>query len=165
MLSFSRRFFIASGLSLGLGACDFKPIYGRGTTASGLRNQIEVKIHHGRNAYELRDRLEQRLGTPKPGARYMLDYKLDIASDELAVSATGAITRYNLTGVVKYSLRDSTTDQIVFSDTQKAFTAYGATAKTYPTRVAERDANIRLARALGEQMALRIATTSKDWVR
>jgi LPS-assembly lipoprotein len=120
-------------------------------------------VVEGRYGFELRERLIERYNAPDGGARYNLVFDLDIEETELVVNDEAEITRYNLTGTSTYLVEDRTSGQVVFSDEVKTVTAYSATSATFPTTVAERDANIRLARALADLMVTRMAITAKDW--
>jgi LPS-assembly lipoprotein len=148
-----------------LGGCGFQPLYGTGKAATEVRGDISIDVVRGHNAFELRERLEERLGASGPGSRYALGFTLRITSSGLGVSDAAEITRYNLTGIAEYTVRDLTTGTVAFKDRVKSFTAYSATSETYPTRIAERDANVRMARSLADLMATRIATTAQDWMR
>jgi LPS-assembly lipoprotein len=151
------------GAGLPLTACGFEPVYKQGSLAAGLQGQIVVSVLEGRNGFELRERLEERLGFAQSDAKYSLKFTLSIKSEDLTVSSDAEITRFNLEGVSAFSVTDRTTGAIVFRDSVRSFTAYSATSETYPTRVAEQDANIRLAQSLAELITTRLSITAKDW--
>ncbi|MCP5075515.1 MAG: hypothetical protein GY947_19765 [Rhodobacteraceae bacterium] len=163
MSLFSRRKFLALSAVAFVGACGFEPVYKTGSAANDLRGKIAIDLVRGRNGFELRERLEERLGRAADSAPYVLTFKLKVTQTGLAVTADEGTTRFNLTGVVDFTIRNSASGEIVLQDQVKNFTAFSSTAATYPTRVAELDANVRLAQALAEQMATRIAITAKDW--
>lgn len=163
MLSFNRRTFLAGG-GLGLlSACGFTPVYKQGGAASGLFNRISFDVVEGRFGFELRERLIERLGNAGPDPRWRLSFDLTITSRDLVISETNDIIRYNLTGVSNYTVTDGATGAVLFRDTVKSLTAYSATSDTYPTSVAERDANIRLVRSLADLMVTRLSITAADW--
>ena len=60
MLLFNRRLFLFGILPLA--ACGFQPIYGVDKPANQIQGKISVEVFNGRNAFELRDRLNERLG-------------------------------------------------------------------------------------------------------
>ena len=60
MLLFNRRWFLFGVLPLA--ACGFEPIYGVDKPANQIQGKINVEVSNGRNAFELRDRLNERLG-------------------------------------------------------------------------------------------------------
>ncbi|WP_069298347.1 LPS assembly lipoprotein LptE [Neptunicoccus sediminis] len=163
MLLFNRRIFLALALSGGVAACGFEPVYQQGKTAANLRGQIAIDLVKGRNGFELRQQLEDRLGHAGDSAPYVLSFSLALSESALAVTADEGTTRTNLTGIATFAVRDSATRQVVFEDSVKNVTSYGSTSATYPSSVAKRDANTRLAKALANQIAQRIAITSNGW--
>ena len=163
MLFNRRHILLAAGATPLLAACGFEPVYKEGSVAAGLRGQIAISVLEGRNGFEMRERLEERLGFAADDAKYLLEYTLEVTSEDLTVSTDAEITRFNLEGLSEFTITDRITGAQVFSDSVRSFTAYSATSETYPTRVAEKDANIRLAQALAELMVTRLSITAKDW--
>lgn len=163
MLLYNRRTVLALALSGGVAACGFEPVYKQGSTASDLQGQIAIDLVKGRNGFELRQQLEDRLGRAEPGAPYALTFKLTITESGLAVTEDEGTTRTNLIGTVAFTVRRKDTQAIVFEDSVRNITAFGSTSETYPSSVAERDANVRLAKALANQIAQRIAISSNGW--
>jgi len=68
-----------------------------------------------------------------------------------------------LQGHIDYLVIDRKTGSPVFQDQVQSNTAYSATSGTFPTDVAERDANTRLMRDLADKIAIRLSITAKDW--
>lgn len=151
-------------LTVWLSACGFTPVYGPEKSATKLANNIEVEVQEGRYAFEFRERLQNRFGRAGEDARYQMSYNLMIEEEELVVNSDEEITRYNLTGSLKYLIKNRNTGQTVFEDGVTGIAAYSATAQTFPTRVAQQDANIRLVQSLAEQIATRLAITSEEWM-
>ena len=60
MSLFSRRWLLIGFLLLT--ACGYEPIYGVDKPANKIMGKIDVEVSNGRNAFELRDRLLERLG-------------------------------------------------------------------------------------------------------
>ena len=163
MSLFNRRAVIAMG-GLGLlSACGFTPVYQSGKTAASLQNQIAIDLVKGRNGFELRQRLEDRLGRAAADAPYVLTFNLTITEDSLAVTEDEGTTRINLTGIARFTVRRAAGGQIVYQDQVRNITAFGTTSRTFPSSVAEKDANVRLSRVLADQIAERIALTSGSW--
>nr|WP_325249353.1 LPS assembly lipoprotein LptE [Amylibacter sp.] len=163
MLLYNRRTVLALALSGGVAACGFEPVYKQGSTASDLRGQIAIDLVRGRNGFELRQQLEDRLGRAEPAAPYVLTFKLTITESGLAVTEDEGTTRTNLIGTAAFTVRRKDTQAIVFEDSVRNITAFGSTSETYPSSVAERDANVRLSKALANQIAQRIAISSNGW--
>ncbi|QDL90868.1 hypothetical protein FDP22_03145 [Paroceanicella profunda] len=159
-LPLSRR-----GLLLGLlalGGCGFRPMYGEGSPARALQGRIAVgDVTRGetpdRMTYAYRDHLRRRLGAPEGAPRYRLDSRIRVTSTGLAIAEDNATTRYNLTGVATFTLTVPGTAEPVFSGTVDSYSAYSATGSVYATRIAQRDAERRIAEDLAERVITRIA--------
>jgi LPS-assembly lipoprotein len=163
MLLFNRRGFLALAGFASLSACGFQPVYKKGSAATNLQGRIEIDLVKGRNGFELRERLEDRLGFADADAPYVLTFKLTLTESGIAVTKDKGTTRTNLKGVADFTIRRKDTQQIVYKDSVRNVTAFGLTSATYPSSVAERDANIRMAKALADQIATRIAITANGW--
>jgi LPS-assembly lipoprotein len=159
-----RQVLTALCLTLVLGACGFTPIYSDGSAATGLYGRIEITAGKGRESFEMRERLIERFGFAA-SPEYNLTYTYFVDSEGLAVSRTAEITRYNLDGISSFKVTDITSGSVVFTGTVKSKTAYSATSETYPTRVAEQDAQSRLALALADQIITHISATATQWAK
>ena len=162
MLLFNRRCFLFGVLPLA--ACGFEPIYGVGKPANRIRGKINVEVSNGRNAFELRDRLNERLGAPEGTPAYILKYKTNVVSKNLTISKDNDVTRYTLQGETSFELIDISTQKVVYKNNIVSNTAYSATAGTYPTAIAERDANVRLSRDMADKIVTLLLITAKDWL-
>ena len=160
---FNRRNTLFLALGGCISACGFKPVYKEGSTASNLQGQIEISLIRGRNGFELREELENKLGRTLSVAPYVLTLKLTISEMGLAVTEDEGTTRTSLNGIAAFTLTRRETGKVIFRDSVSNLTAYGTTSATYPSTVARRDANIRLMKALAAQIANRIAITSDGW--
>ncbi len=165
MLLFNRRAVLMLALGLGVTACGFTPVYQQGTAANNLQGQIEIDLVKGRNGFELREELENKLGRAQSDAPYVLTFKLEFEETGLAVTKFEGTTRNNLNGVAAFTVRRKDTNTVVYQDSVRNITVYGTTSKTYPSGVAKRDANTRLVKALAGQIANRIAITADGWAK
>ena len=145
-------------------ACGFEPIYGTNKPASLIMGKIDVEVSNGRNAFELRDRLIERLGGLDHTPIYLLKYTSNIKSKNLTISKDNDVTRYTLKGETNFDLVDMTSKKVIYTSTIASNTAYSATAGTYPTAIAERDANVRLSRDMADKIVTLLLITAKDWV-
>jgi len=165
MSLFNRRTALAALTSVSLlGGCGFEPIYGEGSAADNLRGSIEITAGKGREFFAMRERLVERFGfvnTPK----YRLSFSYDVSSEGLAVSTSAEVTRFNLDGISKFKVEDVNTGAVVLTGTVTSKTAYSATSETFPTRVAEQDAQLRLALALADQIVTRVSATAPKWAK
>ena len=76
MSLFSRRWLLIGFLLLT--ACGFEPIYGTNKPANLILGKIDVEVSNGRNAFELRERLLERLGALDGTPTYLLKYTSNI---------------------------------------------------------------------------------------
>jgi LPS-assembly lipoprotein len=162
MLLFSRRWLL-TGFFL-LTACGFEPIYGEDKPANKIMGKIDVEVSNGRNAFELRDRLIERLGVLESDPNYLLKYTFSIKSKNLTISKDNDVTRYTLQGETNFDLIDLASKKVIYTNTIVSNTAYSATAGTYPTAIAERDANVRLSRDMADKIVTLLLITAKEWI-
>ena len=162
MSLFSRRWLLIGFLLLT--ACGYEPIYGVDKPANKIMGKIDVEVSNGRNAFELRDRLIERLGVLKNDPTYLLKYTFSIKSKNLTISKDNDVTRYTLQGETNFELVDLTSKKVIYTNTIVSNTAYSATAGTYPTAIAERDANVRLSRDMADKIVTLLLITAKDWL-
>jgi LPS-assembly lipoprotein len=74
----------------------------------------------------------------------------------VGVTADNLITRYNLKGVVDWTLSDTTSGQRITGGRVQSFTAFAATGSTVAGLAAEEDAGYRLMRILADQIVTRL---------
>lgn len=147
---------------LALSACGFTPIYGNGSAADRMHGLIAIGPLEGQNGFDMRERLETRLGVATQPA-YILNVEPVIDTEGLAITPDGKITRYNLSGTASFTL--TTLDGTpVYSGKVEAFTAYNATGSAYATRVAQQDANRRMSVTLADKIVTQMAVSARDWL-
>ncbi len=159
----SRRHALLLLAAAPMAGCGFTPLYGEGSAARAAQGRIDVTQISGLMGFKLRERLTTRLGAAS-APTHRLSVSVRTTSQELAINPQNEITRYSLTGTATFDLRDRATNASVLKDKVRAFAAYSATASAYATTVAERDARERLAHALAEQIATRIAGAADRWL-
>lgn len=160
MSSCNRRTFLAL-LAAPLAGCTFTPAYAPGGPASALQGAIRVDDPSDKNAFDLVERLEERLGRPQ-AARYQLAYTITTDSIGVGITPDNATTRYNLTGKVEWTLTDSAGTRVTGGHVEN-FTSYSATGSTVAGLVAEEDAALRLMRILADQIVTTLIATSANW--
>jgi LPS-assembly lipoprotein len=163
------RLAVAASLTLGLAAC-FRPLYG--PTASGeplpaVLASIEVEPVSVIPAYErlshyLRSELVFDLdgsGLPSP-KRYKLamTYSQKVQTP-LVDTTTGRAQSATVIGEVNYTLRTIEGEKVVTSGTATGYVTYDRSPQRFATVRAARDADIRLARSIAEQIKTRLAAT------
>lgn len=170
-MSSSDRRSLLAGIALlpWLPACGFAPVHGNGggggNAAHGLRGRVRVEPIESREGFALVGRLEERLGRPEAGAGFALSVTLETSEEEVALSTTNQIDRFNVIGIARFSLHRSGEDEVLVAGVVDNFTSYSATTGTVGTLSAKRDAFDRLARALADQIVARLMASSSDWNR
>ncbi|MDZ4309017.1 MAG: LPS assembly lipoprotein LptE [Cypionkella sp.] len=157
---FNRRLFLA--VPLAVMACGFQPAYGPGGPAQGIQSSIRVADPSDKNAFDLVERLEERLGRPK-NERFDLTYTIKTTAVGVGITPDNAITRYNLNGTIDWALTNRTTNARVTGGQVKSFTSYSATGSTVAGLAAQEDAARRLMRILADQITARLLATSGTW--
>jgi LPS-assembly lipoprotein len=158
---------VVAGLSLGLSAC-FRPLHG--PTASGVTMQatlaaidvpeIQWPPDQANMGHYLRSELIYALNgsgsnTPK---RYILRLQLAKSlSTPIVDSETGRASSATLTGRLTYTLTNATDQQVVTQGTATSNATYDRFPQRFATVRAGRDAEIRLAKVLADQVRTRLA--------
>jgi len=151
----------ALALSATLAGC-FQPLYGE-ASHPGLVDDlraIEVAPIKDRIGHYLADNLTTDLNgtgqTPTP--KYRLTVTVSLATSTPTVSAlTNVATSATVTGDARYTLNKVDGGAQVLAGTATAFAAYDRFQQRYSDLRAERDAEIRLARALSSEISQRLA--------
>lgn len=162
-LSNRRQFLTLLAAPLVLSACGFRPIYGEGSAADAMHGRVALGEFTNLSGFQMREELETNLGRAV-NATHILNVDLSIERKGLAITPDGSITRYNLSGVANFVV-SNLGGGVVLSGSVSALTAYNATANAYATRVAEQDANRRLAKTLADDITTQLAISAEDWLR
>jgi LPS-assembly lipoprotein len=153
----NRRAMLA--LPLALAACGFTPAFGPAGPATALRGTIALADTDSRDGFEFIKRMEDRLGRAN-AARFDLDYQIETEKASLGFTTDGAITRFNLSGSVTWTLKDRATGDVLAKGVEQNFTAWSATGVTIAAVNAESDAKARLIRILADQVVQRLIALS-----
>lgn len=156
----SRRLFLI--LPLAITACGFAPAYGPNGPAANLQTSIRVADPADKNAFDLVERLEERLGRPR-AERFDLTYTIKTTPTGVGITPDNAITRYNLNGVIDWALIARDTGARVTGGQVTSFTSYSATGSTVAGLAAQEDAARRLMRILADQITARLLATAGAW--
>lgn len=151
-------------MPLALAACGFRPAYGPGGVAEGLRGKVRVNDPVEKHGFDFVDRIEKRLGRPRD-ARYDLSYTIGVGVIGIGYTPDSAITRYNLTGSVDWTLTDHASAQRVTGGRVENFTSYSATQSTVAGLAAEEDARRRLMVILADEIVQRMLATAGTWMK
>lgn len=155
MWSSDRRAFVLGALALALAGCGFTPAYGPEGGAAALRGRIALAPPGDRLSFDLRARLEDRLG-PAEAPLYRLDYAIRLQNTGVAITPDGSVTRYNLTGGVAWKLVEPGSGAVRLAGDAQSFASYSATGSTVAGLAAEEDALRRLMVILADQIVTRL---------
>lgn len=161
MSLFNRRILLLTLCSGALAACGFTPVYGPGGAGSAIQGRILFKAPATEEGYLLVRNLEERLGrTSAPD--YVLEALPILTEEGQGVTEEGDITRFSIVGKVRYTLRQTGNDTVLFEDSVENFTGYSATGTTVETLAAQNDARLRLMLILAEQITTRLLTVADN---
>jgi len=149
-----RRAFLLAPLILA--ACGFTPALAPEGPAGRLRGAVRADDPTDRNGFDFVARIEERLGRPADDAGLALSYTITTWKTGVAVTADNRTTRYDLSGVLEYRLREAATDRTMASGRVSGFTGYAATGSTVALLAAEEDAARRLMVILADQVVTRL---------
>jgi LPS-assembly lipoprotein len=162
MSSSDRRAVLALLAALPMAACGFTPAYGPGGPAQGLIGQVRVDDPGDKNAFDLVERLEERLGrTQQPTLR--LSYRISTREQGQAIAPDNSITRYQVFGTAAFTLRDAATGTVLTEGEVEGFTAYSAVGTRVESDASAADAKVRLMRILADRIVTRLIATSALW--
>lgn len=153
----SRRFVLLAPLALA--ACGFTPALAPNGPATALLETVYVQDPTDKNGFDLVERLEERLGRPE-NPKYDLAYTIITETVGVGITTDNKITRYNLKGVIDYTMTDRASGARVTGGRVQNFTAYAATGSTVAVLAAEEDAALRLMRILADQIVARLIAAS-----
>lgn len=145
-----------------LGACGFTPAFGTKGPAEGLLGTVRTADPTDKNGFDFVQRMEERLGRPNQPL-YDLTYTITTHPVGVGITLDGAITRYNLTGALDWTLTRQADKQRMTGGHIDQFTSYSATGSTIAGLTAETDASLRLMRLLADDVVLRLTAASASF--
>lgn len=148
-----RRIFLLALTALA--GCGFAPVYAPGSTASALRDRVQITAPATVEGYALLQALRDRLGNSTAPA-YALTVTFQFTEVPAATTTAGNTTRYTLPGSASFTLSGQNGTPLV-TGTVNSFTSYSATGSTVATSAAQTDARARLAVILADQIVTRLS--------
>jgi LPS-assembly lipoprotein len=162
------RLACVAGLSVGLSAC-FRPLYG--PTASGESVQAllasvqvdDVAMAQGQERLGHYVRSELMFGLDGSGQPASKRYRLKLSGSEvvqtpIVSSTTGRAEAGTIVANIKYSLEDLTGIKVISEGVATSTATYDRSVQRFASQRAARDAEIRLASVLADQIKTRIAS-------
>lgn len=147
---------------LALTGCGFSPLYGQRGAAGSVPNQlggIDIGAIEGRVGQQLRNHLIDRFSA-RGAARadpYRLEVSLTERKEGFLIRQDEAVTRYNYRLSGAFRLIRVKDQQLLFEDGVRTSVSYNVVQSEFATLSAERDAEARAARDLGDEIATRLA--------
>lgn len=148
-------------LLAGLTACGFRPLYGpQGGYDASLAELASVRILPipDRIGQVLHNSLLDRLtpGGAPLNPRYRLGVSMVKQKEGLAFEKDESVTRINLTLSATYQLTEIATGNIVTAGSARSVAAFSVVRSEFANISAEADAERRAARAVGEDIWIRL---------
>lgn len=134
-----------------LSACGFRPALRDDGVLTQLRGSTRFLVPRGRLGFALRDGLAQRLGRSGDDPAWTLTADLSLEQSGLAITQDSSITRFVVRGESRWRL-EGPEGVPPLEGVANSMTAYSATGSLYATRAAQRDAEARVARDLGDRI-------------
>lgn len=155
--------------SVGLGACGFEPVYGRGNEAVRHADLSAIEIGAingraspgaasdgnsglGRAGLELRKRLLESLSHEQTAPRYRLGVMLEESQGAFAIQSDDRATRYQLSLTASFSLIEIGSDKAVYSGSTRSIGSYNVVSSDFAAAVSEADARKRAALDLADNI-------------
>lgn len=158
-MTMTRRFALAAllGSAVLISGCGFQPMYASGADVAAMRG-VDIDIP-GRDREDqlLAEALRDRFGPPGGASRYRLAAEPDVSIAGLGVGADDIATRFALIMVVRFTLHDLASGDIVLQDYVRAEASYDVPIQPYAAESARRDAEERAARDAAERISVQVA--------
>jgi LPS-assembly lipoprotein len=159
MWSSSRRHLL---LMLVLTGCGFKPALGTDGAAQKLMGRIWPAVPQDQYGFDFVKQIEARFGRVQI-RDYDLTYDISTSIDGVALTADGATTRYNMIGIVTWTLTRHADGVRMAGGHVDSFASYSATGSTVAGVSAREDAGRRLMTILADQVVARILAASASF--
>jgi len=147
-------------VSLALGGCGLRPLYGggeQGGVVSAMRS-VAVDPIEGKVGWLVRNELVDRLGVSEgSSARYRLQVELDDDITSFGIRGDRAATRERRTLRARDQLVDSANGGVVLDATAGSDAGIDVVSSEYATVAAEQTAAERLSRLVADQITARVA--------
>lgn len=140
-------------LALGAAGCGFAPAEGPGAPGAALRGAVIADEPDSRDGFDFVAALEDRLGRPA-APRFRLAWGVTTEAIPGGITATGATTRFTLTGRATYRLTEG--ERVLAEGAVESFTGWFATSTTVAAAAAEADARRRLMTILADRVVARL---------
>ena len=151
-------------LVLILSGCGFSPLYDKNYKSRITNTKIYVAEIEGPIGYELKKILARNFGSHN-SPTHRLEVFAKIITNQGIITKANEITRYNVSMVASFELIPITGQKGLKVQKVSSETGYSSeiSVSGYATNTAKKDAQLRLARHLADQIITRLATSSEVW--
>jgi LPS-assembly lipoprotein len=167
-----RRRFLSLGVTgasaLALGGC-FRPLYGSaeltGLDTAGALADTQVQVAGDRLAHYLKNEIEFQLtgGTVTPGKkRFFLEVVATERLETIVIDRTGVSDAATLLVEANYTLKESGKPDVLTTGVARSSASYERSSQRFATVRAARDAQIRNAKLIAEQIKTRLAIALQE---
>jgi LPS-assembly lipoprotein len=152
----------AAGLGLALllmpslTACGFKPLYAQNGLVNHLAS-VEVEAPNTRLGYLLRQNLITGLGDSDAKKQYSLEIKIDEKRYDVGLSVQGNATRFEISNVVNYVLKDSQSNTVLLTNGFVDTVTYDASENAYTGIASQQDGQARAATSIANRVQNELA--------
>jgi LPS-assembly lipoprotein len=146
-----------------LSGCGFRPLYGMEGAEPGaqaLFSSIYVETDDTELVgYEMRNAIMDLMHcTNDPrAARYRLKFTVRQTREGVTIAPDAAITRYDYTLNVKYSLENAKTGAVITSGTESTLSAFDVVSSPYSTMVAQQSAQKTASQDVAQRLQIDLA--------
>ena len=154
MSSCSRRWVLGAGVALA--GCGFQPVHRTGGPGEMLRGRIALAEARSPVDFAFRERIRRKVGDAGGTADWRLEYQLQLTERGVAIEQDLDVTRFNITGVAKFSLVSMSSEPSFDEESVVSTASFDALGAAFATRAARQAAEERLARELAERVSARL---------
>jgi LPS-assembly lipoprotein len=155
---------VAAAALLVLSGCGYRPVYGeRGAATSDAARtdlgSVKVLGIADRRGQLLRNYLIDRMNPRGESAapRYVLSVTSSESTRVTDSRPDGTATRADIIVSARYTLRDSTSDLVVFTERSEAIATYNLLTARFASVVSEDEARRRAVELIADQISLQVA--------
>ena len=153
-----RALFIIAGFGI-LAACGFKPMHAPATFGGKTYDYSNIAVAttaEEKIDFLLKQSLRDRMGE-NTNTNYILNISPKLSRRTLGISDDDVASRYDLAMTAKFELVDRKSNDVVYKDSVRAISTFGAPRDPYGTVSAENNATEQVASETADRIIIRLA--------
>ncbi|MCP5370070.1 MAG: hypothetical protein H6909_05235 [Rickettsiaceae bacterium] len=139
-----------------LSSCGLRPLHKNTSEYNELLKQISLESIKSIEGVELYNQFLDIIPKNTGPTKYSLNCSIEVVKDYNIIQLNTDILRHRITIIVKFQLKDTTTEQILLDDKFSQFTSYTTALLPYNNYELERNTINSLALTAAEEMKIRI---------